>query len=83
MLGSKECMSLHAPGSNPECKGIIVGCKSVNLRSKPEMSLSTVLTTIPCDSIVDIIDKGQGEWLIATWQGKTGYIFSNYVRDVT
>lgn len=54
--------------------------KNLNLRSKPDANAS-VLTTIPSNAKVNVIDKSNSEWYKVSYDGKTGYVSSKYITE--
>ena len=59
-------------------RGIVIG-SCVNVRSGPATS-NSVVTKVYAGTIVDLLDK-QGNWYSISFDGKTGYISADYVRE--
>ncbi len=54
--------------------------KGLNLRSEPSANAS-VITSIPPDAKITVVDKSNNEWYKVRYNGKTGYVASKYVSE--
>ena len=51
----------------------------LNFRAAPDMS-GRVIDMIPCGSEVEILEE-QGDWCRISWNGVTGYVYSQYLHQ--
>lgn len=54
--------------------------KGLNLRSEPNQN-SKVLLSVPHNAKVTIVDKNNSEWYKVKYDGKTGYVSSQYLTE--
>ncbi|AHM60383.1 hypothetical protein D770_10630 [Flammeovirgaceae bacterium 311] len=54
--------------------------KGLNLRSEPSTNAS-VLTSIPPNAKVTVVDTSNSEWTKVKYDGKTGYVASKYLSE--
>lgn len=54
--------------------------KGLNLRSEPNTN-STVITSIPPNAKVTVLDQSNSEWYKVQYDGKTGYASSKYLQE--
>lgn len=54
--------------------------KGLNLRSEPSQNAS-VLTSVPPNAKVTVVDSSNSEWTKVKYDGKTGYVASKYLSD--
>jgi hypothetical protein len=54
--------------------------KGLNLRSEPNQSAS-VITSIPPNAKVTVVDSSDSEWTKVKYNGKTGYVSSKYLSE--
>ncbi|WAG67918.1 SH3 domain-containing protein [Clostridium estertheticum] len=58
----------------------VINVSSLNLRQKPSLS-SSILSFIPINTKISTLEKS-GNFYKVTYKGKTGYVYSSYVKIV-
>lgn len=54
--------------------------KGLNLRNEPNAN-SSILTSIPSNAKVTVIDQSNSEWYKVRYDGKTGYVSAKYLSE--
>lgn len=64
--------------SNESIYGTIISSTGLNLRAENSTDAS-VLTVLPKNAIVDILEDSNSEWVYVDYEGQKGYVTSEYV----
>ena len=79
-LDSNDNSTSAPPSSTPSTsteKGVTTG--NLNFRKEPSIS-SSIITTIPRNTTIEIIDKSTSGWYKVKYQNNTGYVSSKYIQ---
>ncbi len=68
--------SANTPSTSIE-KGVTTG--NLNFRKEPSIS-SSIISTIPRNTTIEIIDKSTSGWYKVKYQNNTGYVSSKYIQ---
>ena len=76
---SKDYVKLNSSNSNPSSSNKGVASANLNLRKSTSTS-SSIITTIPKDTTIEIIDKLSSGWYKVKYKSYTGYVVGSYIK---